>query len=66
MKIVTTLDIPHEVYLFYLKVANHMENCTVENIMVDALQRYASMVSEEILAQRMQRPSPGAEKEEKH
>ena len=58
MKIGITLDIPHEVYLFYLKVTQHMENCKVADIMVDALQRYAAMVSEEILVQRMQRPSP--------
>ena len=58
MDIGLRLDIPHEVYLFYQKVAQNMENCSVEDIMVDALQRYASMVSEEILLKRMQRPSP--------
>lgn len=66
MDIGLRLDIPHEVYLFYLKVAQNMENCTVEDIMVDALQRYAAMVSEEILLQRLQRPSSRAEGSENH
>lgn len=66
MEIEFRLAIPHEVYLFYLKVAQNMENCTVEDIMVDALQRYATMVSEEILLQRMQRPSPWGEGGENH
>ena len=66
MDIGLRLDIPHEVYLFYLKVAQNMENCSVEDIMVDALQRYAAMVSEEILLQRMQRPSPWGEGGENH
>lgn len=66
MNIGLRLDIPCEVYLFYSKVAQNMENCTVEDIMVDALQRYATMVSEEILLQRMQRPSPWGESGENH
>lgn len=49
MKIVTNFAIPHEVYLFYLKVAQNLGNCTAEDVMVDALTRYASMVSQEIL-----------------
>lgn len=49
MKIVTNIAIPHEVYCFYLKVAANMVDCTVEDIMVDALTRYAAMVSEEII-----------------
>ena len=57
MKIGVTLDIPHEVYLFYLKVTQHMDNCTIQDIMVDALQRYAAMISDEIALQRLQRDS---------
>ena len=49
MKIVTNFAIPHEVYLFYLKVANNLENCTPEDVIVDALTRYAATVSQEIL-----------------
>lgn len=49
MKIITNFAIPHEVYLFYLKVANHLENCTPEDVMVDALTRYAATISQEIL-----------------
>ena len=48
MKIVTNFAIPFEVYLFYQKVAQHMENCTTEDVMADALTRYAAMVSEEL------------------
>ena len=48
MKIVTNLAIPYDVYRFYLKVAEHMENCTTEDIIVDALTRYAAMISAEI------------------
>ena len=49
LKIITNFAIPHEVYLFYLKVANHLENCTPEDVMVDALTRYAATISQEIL-----------------
>ena len=49
MKIVTNLAIPNEVYLFYLKIANNMENCTAEDVMADALTRYAADISQEIL-----------------
>lgn len=49
MKIVTNLAIPHEVYCFYLKVAENMVNCTAEDVIVDALTRYAAMISEEII-----------------
>lgn len=49
MKIVTNLAIPHEVYCFYLKVAENMVNCTTEDVIVDALTRYAEMISEEII-----------------
>ena len=49
MKIVTNFAIPNEVYLFYLKVANSLENCTPEDVMADALTRYAATVSREIL-----------------
>jgi len=49
VKIVTNLAIPDDVYLFYLKVSNHLENCTPEDAIVDALTRYAAMVSQEIL-----------------
>lgn len=52
MKIVTHLDIPYDVYRFYLKVAEHTEQHTAEEVMVDALTRYAAMVSEEILSQK--------------
>ena len=62
MKIGVTLDIPHEVYLFYLKVTQHMDNCTIQDIMVDALQRYAAMISDEIALQRLQRNSAWDEK----
>ncbi len=48
MKIVTNLAIPYDVYRFYLKVAEHMENCTTEDIIVEALTRYAAMISAEI------------------
>ena len=48
MKIATNLAIPYDVYLFYLKVAEHMENCTTEDVIVDALTRYAAMISAEI------------------
>ena len=49
MKVVTNIAIPHEVYCFYQKVASHMQNCTVEDIIADALTRYAKMVSDEIV-----------------
>ena len=48
MKIATNLAIPYDVYRFYLKVAKHMENCTPEDVIVDALTRYAAMISAEI------------------
>ena len=49
MKIVTSIAIPHEVYCFYRKVAENMVDCTTEDIIVDALTRYAAMVTEEIM-----------------
>lgn len=49
VKIVTNLAIPDDIYLFYLKVSNNLENCTPEDAIVDALTRYAAMVSQEIL-----------------
>ena len=48
MDIITNIAIPYEVYLFYQKVADQMENCCTEDILVDALTRYAAMVSDEI------------------
>ena len=48
MKIITNFAIPYEVYLFYQKVAQHMEHCTTEDVMADALGRYATMISDEI------------------
>lgn len=61
MKIVTNFAIPYEVYLFYQKVARHMENCTTEDIMADALERYAAMISEEISKNHTEQPSTPAE-----
>ena len=49
MKIVTNIAIPYEVYCFYLKVSMNMVDCTTEDVMVDALTRYAAMISEEIM-----------------
>jgi hypothetical protein len=49
MKIVTNLAIPHEVYCFYLKVAENLVGCTTEDVLVDALTRYAAMISNEIM-----------------
>ena len=52
MEILTNLTIPFDVYRFYLKIANNMENCTPEDIIVDALTRYAAIVSTEVLLQK--------------
>ena len=55
MKIITNFAMPVDVYLFYQKVAQHMVNCTTEDVMVDALTRYAAMVSEEIAKNHVKR-----------
>lgn len=49
MKIVTNLAIPDDVYLFYLKVSQNFEKCTAEDAIVEALTRYAAIISKEIL-----------------
>ncbi len=49
MQIVTNLAIPDDVYLFYYELAKYLPDCTTEDIIVDALERYMSIVSADVI-----------------
>ena len=49
MKIVTNLAIPDNVYRFYYELAKYLPDCTTEDIIVDALERYISIVSADVI-----------------
>lgn len=49
MKIVTNLAIPDDVYLFYLDLAKYIPNCTAEDMIVEALERYISIVAADVI-----------------
>ena len=49
MKIVTNLAIPDNIYLFYFELAKYLPDCTTEDIIVDALERYMSIVSADVI-----------------
>ena len=49
MKIVTNLAIPDNVYLFYHELAKNLPDCTTEDIIVDALERYMSIISADVI-----------------
>lgn len=49
MKIVTNLAIPDKVYLFYYELAKNLPDCTTEDIITDALERYMSIISADVI-----------------
>jgi len=49
VKIVTNIAMPYQVYLFYQALAKGLPNCTTEDIIVDSLERYMTIVSSDII-----------------
>ena len=49
MKIVTNLAIPDDVYMFYFELAKYLPDCTTEDIIVDSLKRYMTIISADVV-----------------
>ena len=49
MKIVTNIEIPYQVYLFYQSLAKGLPGCSTEEIIVDSLERYMTIISADIV-----------------
>ena len=49
MKIVTNIAIPYKVYLFYQSLAKGLPSCSTEEIIVDSLERYMTIISADIV-----------------
>ena len=49
MKIVTNLAIPDNVYMFYFELAKYLPNCTTEDIIVDSVERYMTIISADVV-----------------
>ena len=49
LKIVTNLAIPDDVYMFYFELAKYLPDCTTEDIIVDSLKRYMTIISADVV-----------------
>ena len=57
MKIVTNLAIPDDVYMFYFELAKYLPDCTTEDIIVDSLRRYMTIISADVVRKALREAS---------